>query len=139
MCITHKVDTLAALLHFVKVVDYVITFFGGKAIERPYINNEGLMPSVVMHAFEAFPHLKGSLALAHMDHLSIHEVALNLHASKNIIGAPVMPALEVNAKVWALNSTCDILKHTAGFKCSSYFGLPDNLVGLIKIASKSYH
>jgi hypothetical protein len=130
---------LAALLHFIKVFDYVVTFFSGKAIEHPHVDNEGLVSPVVMHAFEASPHLEGRLALVHMDHLSICKVALNLHASEGVVGAPVVPALGVNAEVQALNSICDVLKHAAGFKCSSYFSLPDNPVGLIEVASESYH
>jgi hypothetical protein len=70
VCVAYEVDTLAALLHFVKVVNYVVTFFGGKAIECPHVDNEGLVSPVVVHAFEASPHFEGRLALVHMDHLS---------------------------------------------------------------------
>jgi len=73
---------LAALLHFIKVFNYVVTFFSSEAIECSYVDNKGLVPSVIMHTFKASPHLKGSLALVHMDHLSIGEVALYLHVMK---------------------------------------------------------
>jgi hypothetical protein len=62
-----------------------------------------------------------------------------MHASEGIIEAPVVLALGVNAEVQALNSTYDVFEHTIGFKCCSYLGLPDNPIGLIKIASESYH
>jgi hypothetical protein len=94
--------------------------------------------SVVMHTFKASPHLKGRLALVHINHLSIYKVALNLHASEGIIGAPVALALGVDAEVWALNSICDIIKHTTGLECSPYLGLLDNPVCFVKVSSKSY-
>ena len=97
------------------------------------------MPSIVMYAFEAPPHLKGSLALVHVDHLSICEVALYLHVSESIIGAPVAPALGVDAEVGALDSTCDVFKHTTSFKCGSHLGLPDDPVCFVKVSFKSYH
>ena len=119
--------------------DYVVAFFGSEAIERPHVNNEGLVASVVVHAFKASPHLKGSLALVHMDYLSVCEVALNLHASEGVVGAPVVLALGVNAEVRALDIVYDVIEHTAGLKCSPYLGLLDNSVCFVKVSSKPNH
>jgi hypothetical protein len=47
MGIAYKVNTLTALLYFVEVFNYIVTFLGGKAIEHPYVDNESLVPSVV--------------------------------------------------------------------------------------------
>ena len=130
---------LAAFFHFVKMFDNIIAFFGSKVIQVPHIDDEGLMPFGVVHAFEAPPHLEGSLALVYMDHLSICEIALNLHVSERIVGAPVVPALGVNTEVQVLDGACDVVKHATGFECHSYFGLPDNPVGFVKVPSESYH
>ena len=97
------------------------------------------MSSVVMHTFKASSHLEGRLALVHINHLSIYKVALNLHASEGIIGAPVAPALGVDTEVQVLDIAYDVIEHGTGLECSPYLGLPDNLVGLIEVASKSYH
>jgi len=73
-----------------------------------------------------------------MDHLSIYEIALYLHASESVIGAPVAPALGVDTEVGALNSACSIFKHATSFECGSHLGLPDNPVFFIKVSFKSF-
>jgi len=73
------------------------------------IYDEGLVTLVIMHTFQAPPHIVGSGALVDMDHLGIHEVALNLHVGECVIEAPVLPALGVHVSRGAFGHTSNVL------------------------------
>lgn len=139
MAVAHKVDTLKAFFHFIEVNIDIVAFFGSETIEVPHVDDKGLVPFVVVHAFEVVPHVEGCLTLVYMDHLSICNVALYLHTCEGIVLAPVLPAAVVNIDFWVLDGACDIFKHATGFECSSHFGLPDNPVCFIKGPSEPNH
>ena len=86
--VTHHVNVFAALFYLIKVVDYIITFFGCKMIKVLQVDNKGLMAFIVVHTLEALLHLMGSSALANMYHLWLSDVALYLQAGECIVEGP---------------------------------------------------
>jgi hypothetical protein len=85
VAVTHEVDALMALNHFIKVCNNVIAFFSSKAVKVLQVDDEGLMPFIFMHACKASLHIKGSLALVYMNHLRVGEIALYLHLCEGIV------------------------------------------------------
>jgi len=135
MGVAHEINVLSALLHLVKMVNNVVTFFGSDAIEVSHVDNESLVSLIVVYTLQASPYVIGCGALINMNHLGISEVILYLHAGECIIGASILPALGIGISTRAFCGTGDVFQHAISLECCSHFCLPDDPIVFIKVSS----
>ncbi len=64
--IAHDVNTFTALLHLVKMFNYIITFFGCTSIKFSHVYNKGLVAFIVIYSLQTLPHFVGSFTLTDM-------------------------------------------------------------------------